>query len=738
MKILQSILVFGRLPKQVGDRAIHGYASLRSRLFSRDLLPKGRSHSYPWRGLLTILFILFKSGAIFGQVDNALISSQDPSLSAINKGKGNDIILRWAPSPAGTWLKSIHRGFYTIEKQVFKTVADFHPENYILVGGPLFPWSIDKIEEALEMTKDSSLLIAGHCLYGDWESIDSTKELDIKGMYDRNQELTNRYGIALFAADRFPIAAEAMALRHVDKNAYVDHSVIYRISLFIDSVIVAQTTTIFDGFDKRVFKPVIKSFGEEEEKIILSWDRKIHEKSYTSYWIERSRDSINFERINTLPYIHAEDVQQSLGESDINYIISVNNYDPHYYRIVGIDPFGDDSEPSDAFLLMGRDRTPPPAPNNAKAYMPDDRFMHVEWMQDTTSDDLHAYFILYSTESDGVFLPLSDTLPAFARTFIDRAPDYINKNFYKICAIDTAGNYACTDPVYGFVQDTFPPEKPTGLHGEIDSSGVVTLQWDLGPERDIDGYHVYFSNRFNGVFSIITNDLVRDTTFQDSISLNSLTKEVFYRIVAVDVRGNYSDFSDMVRVIRPDTIPPGPAVFTKYEVREQGIYLEWHPSRSSDVVIHHLYRSMDGEAFVLIDSFTDRNENQYVDTILLPGVRYTYRILAMDDSGLQSTSVQHVSVKSPAKKNASAPILSVLSEGEKAIITITFDQTIKKVIIYKAIDNGPFLTWKQMDDPQEPLVDHLNPGIEYRYKAMAILESGVKTNFSETKTIQAK
>jgi hypothetical protein len=738
MKMVEYILEFGRLPKRVGDRAIHGYASLRSRLCSRDLLPKGRSHSYPWRGFLTLLVILFINGAVFGQVDNALIISQDPSLSAINKGKDNDIILRWAPAPAGTWLKSVQRGFYTIEKQVFKTVVDFHPGNFKLVGPPLYPWSINTIEETLESTKDSSLLIAGHCLYGEWESIDTTMDLDIKGMYDRHQELTNRYGIALFAADRFPIAAEAMALRYVDRNAHVDYSVIYRISLFIDSVIVAQTTTIFDGSDKNVYKPVIKSFGEEEEKIILSWDRKIHEKSYTSYWIERSRDSINFERINTQPYIHAEDVQQSMGESDINYIISVNNYDPYYYRIIGIDPFGDESEPSVAIKLVGKDRTPPPAPNRAKAYMPDDQSMRIEWMQDTSSVDLQAYRILYSKESDGVYLPISDILPAFARTFIDRAPDYINKNFYKICAIDTAGNYACTEPVYGFVQDTFPPEKPTGLHGAIDSSGVVTLQWNLGAERDIDGYHVYFSNRFNGVFSIISNDLIRDTAFQDSISLNSLTKEVFYRIVAVDVRGNYSDFSDMVQVIRPDTIPPGPAVFTKYEVTERGIYLEWHPSYSSDVMIHHLYRSTDGAAFSLIDSFTERNENQYLDTLFSPSTRYKYRILAVDDSGLQSPSIQEVSLKSPPKKSAAIPILAVLAEGNKAIISFNYDPTIKKVVIYRSIDKGPFMTWKHLDNQQEYTFDDLSPGVEYHYKAMAILESGVKTNFSETKTIQAK
>jgi uncharacterized protein len=660
------------------------------------------------------------------------------SLGAINKAKGQDIILRWAPDPAGLWLNSL-RGFYTIEKQEFKTIADFHPEKYTLVHPGLRPWPAERILEAFESGLDSSLLIAGQCLYGEWESIDTTQELDIKALYDRNQELTNRYGIALFAADRYPLAAEAMALRYTDENAYTQHSVIYRISLFIDSVLAVQTTTVFDGFDQKVFKPALKSYGEEEGKVILSWDRKIHEQSYTAYWIERSKDQQRFERINAYPYVHAQDVNNSLGEADINYIIPVANYDPYYYRIVGIDAFGDESEPSEAVRLMGRDRSPPPVPDAPRAYMPDETYMAIEWAQDSIADDLAGYYILYAAERDGVYAPLSEALPPAARRHKDYFPNYFGQNYYRICAIDTAGNTACTNPVYGFIQDTIPPGKPVGLKAKIDSSGIVTLHWPLGPERDIMGYNVYFSNRYNGVFSILTTAPVRDTLYRDTINLNSLTKEAFYRIAAVDVRSNTSAFSDMAMVVRPDTIPPGPAVFTRYELRDNGVYLEWAPSGSRDVVSHQLFRQSGDSSFVLRQVLDDSGGPIFLDSLVEAATLYTYRIIAVDASGLRSTSVKDLTVRTLAAKGS--PEISLEVSQDARAVTIQYrlsepQRELRRVVLLRSVDEGPFLTWKSIEQPDfSPISDKLEPNRKHSYKAMAITDKGQKTQYSTIKTV---
>jgi uncharacterized protein len=687
---------------------------------------------------IILMLCLFVSSAYDQTIDSLNVPVSE-KLTAINKAKGNDILLRWLPQPAGVWLNSTQRGYYIIEKQEFKSILDFKPENFITISAGLYPWTEKQILERLETTGDSSLLIAGHCLYGDWESIDTINELDIRGMYNRSQELTNRYGVALFAADRFPLAAEAMGLRYTDVNGWVEHSVIYRISLLIDSIIVAQTTTIFDGFDEKLYKPAIKSVGEEEGKVILSWDRKIHEKSYTSYWIERSQDGTNFERLNTIPYIHAEDIQQSLGESDINYIISVENYDPYYYRIIGIDPFGDDSQASDAVKLMGRDRTPPPVPNSAKAYMPDETKMLIEWQQDSTAADLKAYAILYSAERDGKYIPMSDQLEPDTRSFTDYFPNYFGKNYYRICAIDTAGNEACTTPIYGFIQDTIAPSKPLGLKAEIDSAGVVTLHWPPGPERDIMGYNVYFSNRYNGVFSIISSEPIRDTLYLDTLFLNSLTREVFYRIVAVDLRNNTSDFSDMVMVMRPDTIPPGPAIFTNYQVREEGVYMQWVPSSSRDVVSHRLYRKKANEVYSLLEEFIGADRTEYLDSLTESGTNYTYRIIAIDASGLRSESVKELSVQSMIQREIPEIILEITRQDTELSIQYKLSDKmipLKRIVLMKAIGDGPWFTWKTVENPDfKTIADTINTGSKHSYKAVAVTAAGYKTKYSPIQTV---
>lgn len=671
-------------------------------------------------------------------VNGQKLNNEVGTLSAINKSKDKDILLRWLPTSAGLWLNSL-KGYYTIEKAEFKEAIDFDPNSFVMIEKRLEPWTEEKILEIFENTKDSSLLIAGQCLYGPWESIDTSKNMDIKGMYERYQELTNRYGIAAFSADRYAIVAEAMALRYVDKKAKTENSVIYRVCLFVDSLLVAQTTTVFDGFTDLNKRPVIKNGLEEESKIVLTWDREIHEKNYTSYWIEHSIDNRLYERLHSLPYVHAEDVTQSLGSADISWILAVENYKPRYYRIIGVDPFGDDSEPSEALLLMGRDRTAPPVPDNVRAYMQSETSMTIQWSQDTIVGDLKGYYIMYAKERDGIYILLSDTLPVETNQFIDYFPNYFGQNYYLVCAIDTADNVACSFPTYGFIQDTVPPSKPIGLKGVIDSSGVVTLHWPLGLERDIMGYNVYFSNRYDGVFSIITNEPIRDTIFKDTINLNSLSKELFYRISAVDVRSNTSDFSDMVLVMRPDTIPPGAAVFTTHKVLENGIYLQWVPSGHRDVISHRLYRKKGDAQFEMLTEFKDSNKREYLDTLVDGSTIYIYRILAVDDAGLISKSVEDIRVKSSDKQYL--PIISLDIEQKENVLTIEYrlsegNKNIKRIILMKSIGEGPFLTWKTIENPDfNPINDWIDVGKNQSYKAMAITNSGQKTKYSPVKTI---
>jgi len=101
--------------------------------------------------------------------------------------------------------------------------------------------------------------------------------------------------------------------------------------------------------------------------------------------------------------------------------------------------------------------------------------------------------------------------------------------------VDTAQNYSCTDPAYTIIDDKVAPVAPQSLAGSIDTNGVVTLTWDLGQEADLLGYYVQVSNGRERVFTPVTDQPLHADYWHDTIPLDVLTEEIYYRIVAVDL-----------------------------------------------------------------------------------------------------------------------------------------------------------------------------------------------------------
>ena len=108
--------------------------------------------------------------------------------------------------------------------------------------------------------------------------------------------------------------------------------------------------------------------------------------------------------------------------------------------------------------------------------------------------------------------------------------------------------------------DSIPPAPPVGLSAKADTSGMVLLTWLPNDELDLFGYRVFRANSLHEEFSQITAESVYANCFTDTISLKTLTKKVYYKILAVDQRQNWSAFSEVLEVGRPDVVPPAPLV----------------------------------------------------------------------------------------------------------------------------------------------------------------------------------
>ena len=90
--------------------------------------------------------------------------------------------------------------------------------------------------------------------------------------------------------------------------------------------------------------------------------------------------------------------------------------------------------------------------------------------------------------------------------------------------------------------DTTAPLAPQ-LDGATLDQGLVGVWWQPNSEPDLAGYVIYRSGP-EKKFERISDTLVTTASFIDSSVLKSQT--YFYRIKAVDQKGNVSDFSEEV------------------------------------------------------------------------------------------------------------------------------------------------------------------------------------------------
>jgi len=329
---------------------------------------------------------------------------------------------------------------------------------------------------------------------------------------------------------------------------------------------------------------------------------------------------------------------------------------------------------------------------------------------------------------DGNFDFSSVLLDTNSTTFEDNNPNYFAKNYYKVCAVDTAGNFGCSHPTYGFINDTIPPSNPVGISGKIDSNGVMTLSWEQNRERDLKGYNVYYSNSQDGVYSKLTSYAIRDTMYTDTLTLNTLTENIYYAITAEDIRDNVSNFSNRIQLEKPDTIPPGPSVFKEYNIKENGIELVWSPSYSRDAVTQQLWRSENVEK-ELIATF-DNNISAYLDTLVQGGQVYTYSLVVIDDSNLSTKCPQNLTIKANWGDLRPKITLNHVIDDENNYVSYTSQcDNLDRIVILKASEKGPFITYKTLKKSEDIIIK--NPESKLRFKAIAYSKSGLTSEASE-------
>ena len=683
----------------------------------------------------------------YAQVDSIPAEPEPKSdhleLAMLHKHYGDSIVLRWAPSRIDGWITAMNNGYRIHRQQLddeYEPIGDWDT----LFTPLIKPYSIEKFkEEIAKHPSDHFLAAAAESMYG--FQLEHKGDISNQNVFDLADEYNDRYTICLLSADLSSRGAEGLGWRYADKKIKKGGKYIYRVYVPGEDTISIQmdVSTLAEIDTLEIFSPVIHEVVEKEGQVDLKLSRELNDQYFTAYIFERSKDNgKSWNRLTKIPFVQPL-TDHKIGNRD--YIVyrdtGLVNYIPYQYRAIGMNAFGEISSPSQHIDGMGRDRTPPRIPDRIMAKMNEDMQMEIQWEYDEEPDDIGSFVLARSQRPYDPQSPVHEgELNGNIRSYIDTNPESIANNFYTLYVLDTAKNVSYTQATYGSYTDSIPPKLPTELAYEIDSTGKVVINWALGKEEDLLGYHVYFTNNKRHYLHNVSKLVIQDTIFRDTFDLQSLTETGYYRITALDFNYNVSGFSDWLEVVKPDIVPPSSPIITDHESLDNGIAIFYVESSSKDVEYYILQREK-GNNWITVDSVDHSKSKGFLtdSTNLELGSLYRYRIRAIDDAGNISKLTYNYTARTKLPTLTGViKNFEIVSDDKKALLEWKYTGRDSDLIkLYRSTNGRPFQLIRTFNASKREGKDYTIQNKEnLKYRIVLETKNGIVLDTSPVKLLE--
>jgi hypothetical protein len=655
---------------------------------------------------------------------------------------GDSAVIRWSANDAVLWQLAKEKGF-NIER--FE-VIDGQLKNQIQMTKQLKPWSLAEWKKNCKR-EDTTAAVIAQLLYGvNKDPNNSTGTGSMDAILNQRYDMDNRFFMINMMAAWHPFHAKGLALRFVDKTIKKDKRYVYQISSPIDPKIIRADTAYLMVKTSQI-EPLEKMLPVETEagdKIVkFKWSKVLSDMNFTGFFYERSTDNgKTFKRINKKPYLQLSNKEK---EADDYITLSDSlpeNYKKYIYRIAGINHFGERSEYSPNIQVMGIDLTPPGQVYDIRGENITGSKVKISWKKAIKEPDHIGFVIGRSQSIKGPFEPLQKKfLSTSTFEFIDENAEPFGTNYYVVSAIDTAGNAAISLPAYVVMKDKAPPATPTGLKGSIDSTGIVKITWNKNTEPDLEGYLVYKANAIDHVFTPVTTGFLADEFFADSTTLRTLTKKIYYRVVAFDKSRRASPYSEILELKKPDRVPPVSPVFDDFSVSDSTATLHWVPSSSEDVKMQILYRKEEGKdaewrELTRLDAF----KNTYIDKTVLPHHVYNYTLVAVNDSKLISEKSFPIQVKpydSGIRRGVQSLRATKTTDSKQILLTWNVNpNTANRVLIYRKINQSGLVLVEGLPSTASQFIDKSVQMGKFQYALKVLYKDGGESLLGDFVSIQ--
>ncbi len=694
------------------------------------------------RFLCIALGIFFLSGICFQVFSQE--STEEIGVKVMARVQGDKIMLRWAATTPSAWLKANTFGYHILRYTVSREgIIVSPPEKKLLTPSPIVPRVLSEWENLVD-TNDYAAILA-QAIYGESFEVEGMQEeSDIGRIVNKSKEAEQRFSFALFAADMSFDAAKMAALGYEDTTIKPGEEYVYKIATAVPEAvlkIVPGSVVIKSSQPEPLPSPIDLIAVPDDKTILLTWDYEMFRTLFTSYYVERSENGNDFIRLGDTPLVNLNTKSDSQAKR-MQYVDTVSqNGKMYYYRVKGISAFGEESLPSEVVSAKGIKKLSS-APHISKYTLEKSGTVSIEWeFLKEAENEIRGFELNWSTKEEGPYKAVrTGLLPSSRKTTYNGG--LVDSNYFTITAIGK--NNQKSESIAAFIQtvDSIPPVAPIDLVGVIDTLGVVKLKWKANTEKDILGYRVFRGNLEKEEVSQITVAPISKNSFTDTVKIKSLNSEVFYQVVAVDKRYNLSEYSEKIMLKKPDVVPPTSPIFSTYNIKKDGVFLQWINSTSNDVVSHQLYRQntkKPEEGWQLI--FKTDTVTSFTDKAIKVKSKYRYAIFAEDDSKLMSEPSTPITIVSQNTPENTSLIkgLTIIADRENDKINLNWRKmpaTVVEILIYKSKNEQKPVLWKQIQGSINSLEDQsVSPNNIYQYQLIAMTANGDQSG-TATKEIE--
>ncbi|MFS4492461.1 fibronectin type III domain-containing protein [Maribacter sp. 2308TA10-17] len=661
----------------------------------------------------------------------------EPKIVIKARGKQNSVLLRWGVNDKFVWENGNKYG-YIIERATIlrdgKPVSD--AQNTILTGKPIKPKPLEEWQTLIE--ENDMAAVVAQALYGESFNTNNQGINSVSQIINISSETQQRFAFSMFAIDQDFEVAQYAGLGYVDLDVKPNEQYLYNIKIAApEELSTPKETGLTISLSSKNILPKPYDFVGYyyNNAFILIWEYDDLIPYYNAYDLEKSEDGLNFQKVNKVPITKLSDT----NVSGISFTDSIPQYSKKYwYRIKGKTIFNEVSPASDTVSVIAYKELLV-APEFKENTMVSDQEVILKW--DFAQDEawkLTGFDLLRANKAPGPYIIVNENLnPEQRKITYTQLQDI---NYFKIRAKGIAGDNQDSSPNMIQPIDSIPPSRPMGLRGIIDTLGVVKLSWNQNTELDLRGYLIFKANRPNQEFTRLNKQELSEASYTDTVNLKSFNEKVYYRIVAVDNRYNESIHSEILELKRPDKIPPANAIFTNYEIKQEGVILMWENSPSQDVVKHIIYRKqISNTEQVMWENIFETDDsaaNEFVDAQAKPENKYLYTIVAVDNSGLESEPTPPISINTlpelikPPVKGLYADVNR--ERGEVRLSWRYKEPNVQEIQIYKKEVGKEFSLLTVLDVNSKQFLDQkLSPNSIYSYGVKALFLDGSISEWSQ-------